>query len=87
MAWVQSQLGQNLKTCNFEELKGTAMYFTFLETSNLFLFGQEVKRVAVCSVYDMPSGIPIGLLHNEGLLLFVLISTVALAKAVILAVC
>jgi len=33
-----------LKTCNFEALEATAMYFTFLETSNLFLFGQERSR-------------------------------------------
>ena len=41
------------------------MYFTFSETSNLFLFWtRKVKRVAVCLVYDMLSFIPIGLLHN-----------------------
>ena len=38
------------------------MYFTFSETSNLFLFGQE--SVAVCSVYNILSGIPICLLHK-----------------------
>ena len=66
-----------LKTCNFEALEVTAIYFTFQETSNLFfIWTREVKSVAVCSVYDMLSGIPIGLIHTEGLLLFVLISTV-----------
>ena len=37
----KSRPGQTSKTCNFEALEVTAMYFTFLETSNLFLFGQE----------------------------------------------
>ena len=36
--------GRNLKICNFEALKVTAMYFTFSETSNLFLFGPERSR-------------------------------------------
>ena len=36
--------GQTLKICNFEALEVTAMYFTFSETSNLFLFGQERSR-------------------------------------------
>ena len=40
----KSQSGQILKTCNFEALEVTAMYCTFLETSNLFLFGQERSR-------------------------------------------
>ena len=40
----KSRPGRTLKTCNFEALKDTAMYFTFLETSNLFLFGQERSR-------------------------------------------
>jgi hypothetical protein len=39
--------GRTLKTCNFEALKVTTMYFTFLEAFNLFLFGQEIKSVAV----------------------------------------
>ena len=41
----KSRPGQTSKTCNFEALEVTAMYFTFLETSNLFLFGQERSRV------------------------------------------
>ena len=40
----KSRPGRNLKTCNFKALEVTAMYFTFLETSNLFLFGQERSR-------------------------------------------
>ena len=36
--------GRTLKICNFEALDVTAMYFTFLETSNLFLYGQERPR-------------------------------------------
>ena len=32
---------KNLKTGNFETLEVTAMYFIFLETSSLYLFGQE----------------------------------------------
>ena len=40
----KSRPGWNLKTCNFEALKVTGMYFTFLETSNLFLFWQERSR-------------------------------------------
>ena len=62
-----------MKTCNFNTLEVTAMYFTFLETSNLFsIWTREVKTVAVCSVYDMLSGIPIGLLHEiaKGLTVF-----------------
>ena len=70
----KSRSSPTLETCNFEALEVTAMYFTFLETSNLFLFGQ-VKSLAVCSVYDMLSGIPIGLLHTKGLLPFVFLST------------
>ena len=34
-----------LRFFNFEALEVTAMYFTFSETSNLFLFGQERSRV------------------------------------------
>ena len=41
----KSQPGRTLHTCNFVALEVTAMYFTFLETSNLFLFGQERSRV------------------------------------------
>ena len=37
--------GRTLKTCNFEALEVTAMYFTFSETSNLFLCRQESSRV------------------------------------------
>ena len=37
--------GQTLKTCNFEVLEVTAMCFTFLDSSNLFLFGLERSRV------------------------------------------
>ena len=37
----KSRSCQTLKTCNFEVLEVTAMYFTFLETSSLYLFGQE----------------------------------------------
>ena len=37
----KSRRSRTLKTGNFEALKVTAMYFTFLETSSLFLFGQE----------------------------------------------
>ena len=37
--------GGTLKTCNFEVLKVTAMYFTLLETSSLYLFGQGRSRV------------------------------------------
>ena len=36
----KSRPGLTLKICNFEALEVTAMYFTFLETSNLFLFEQ-----------------------------------------------
>ena len=32
-------------TCNFGALEVIAMYFTFLETSNPFLFGQESRGV------------------------------------------
>ena len=40
----KSRSSPTLETCNFEALEVTAMYFTFLETSNLFLFGQERSR-------------------------------------------
>ena len=61
----KSRPGRNLKTCNFEGLEVAAMYFTFSETSNLFLYvwTKENKSIAVCSVYNMLSGIPISLLH------------------------
>ena len=36
--------GHALKTCNFEALEGTAMYFTFSETSSFYLFEQERSR-------------------------------------------
>ena len=36
----KSQRSRNLEIGNFEALEVTAMYFTFLVTSNLFLFGQ-----------------------------------------------
>jgi hypothetical protein len=67
-----------LKICSFEALKVTAMYFTFSETSSLSfsIWIRKVKSIAVCSVFDMLSGIQIGLLHIKGLLPFVLISTV-----------
>ena len=39
-----SNPGRTLKTCNFEALENTVMYFTFFETCNLFLFGQERSR-------------------------------------------
>ena len=32
--------GGTLKTCNFEALEVTAMYFTFLKSSNLYIFRQ-----------------------------------------------
>ena len=35
----KSRRSGTLKTGNFEALKVTAMYFTFSETSNLFLYG------------------------------------------------
>ena len=35
----------DLKTFDFEALELTVIYFTFLETSNLFLFGQERSRL------------------------------------------
>ena len=41
----KSRPGRALKTCNFEALEVTAMYFTFSETSNLYLFGKERSRV------------------------------------------
>ena len=41
---LKSRSSRTLETCNFEALKVTAMYFTFSETSNLFLFGQERSR-------------------------------------------
>ena len=35
---------QNLRVCIFEIIKATELYFTFLETSNLYLFrGQAPK--------------------------------------------
>ena len=37
--------GSNPKTGNFEALKVTAMYFTFLESSNLPLFGGKRVRM------------------------------------------
>ena len=37
----KSRPGRTLKACNFEALEVTAMYFTFLETSSLYLFGKE----------------------------------------------
>ena len=37
----KSWLGGTLKTCNFEALEVTAMYFTFSETSNLYLNGTK----------------------------------------------
>ena len=40
----KSRSSRTLETCNFEALEVTAMYFTFSETSNLFLFGQERSR-------------------------------------------
>ena len=40
------------------------MYFTFLETSNLFLFGQEVKSVAAFSIDDILSFRYLGLLMD-----------------------
>ena len=59
---------QNLKTCNFEVLEVTAMYFTFFETSSLYLFWtREIRSVVAFSDYDMLLRIPLGLLHNEGL--------------------
>ena len=36
--------GSNPDHANFEALEVTAMYFTFLKTSNFFLFGQERSR-------------------------------------------
>ena len=61
----KSRPGPTLKIFNFKALEITAMYFTFSETSNLFsIWTREVKSVAVCSVYDMLWGIPIGLLHK-----------------------
>ena len=40
----KSRPGHTLKTCNFEALEVTVMYFTFLETSSLYLFGQGRSR-------------------------------------------
>ena len=40
----KSWRSQTLEIGNFEALEVTAMYFTFLETSNLFLSGQERSR-------------------------------------------
>ena len=40
----KSRPGRTLKTCNFEALKGTAMYFTFLETSSLPFLKQGRSR-------------------------------------------
>ena len=37
----KAQPGRTLKPGNFEALEVKAMYFTFLGTSNLFLFVQE----------------------------------------------
>ena len=37
----KSRSSPTLETCNFKALEVTGMYFAFLETSNLFLFGQE----------------------------------------------
>ena len=36
--------GRTLRTVNFEALEVTATYFTFLETSSHFLFGQEMSE-------------------------------------------
>ena len=41
----KSWRSQTLKIGNFEAVEVTAMYFTFFETSSLFLFGQERSRV------------------------------------------
>ena len=38
---LKSLPSRTLKTFNFEVLEVTAMYLTFLETSSLYLFGQE----------------------------------------------
>ena len=66
---LRNKRQKSLKTCNFEILEVTAMYVTFLETSSLYLFGQERSGayIVASSVYDMLSRIPLGLLHNEGL--------------------
>jgi len=61
---IKVRPGRDLKICNFEALVVTAMYFTFLETSNLFKFVQDRESVAICSFYDMLSVIPIDLLHK-----------------------
>ena len=41
----KSQRSQTLKTGNFEALEVTVMYFTFLETSYLYLFVVGLKRL------------------------------------------
>ena len=40
----KSRRSRTLKIGNFEALEVTAMYFTFSETSSLYLFGQEWSR-------------------------------------------
>ena len=44
----------------------------FWKPLNFSIWTREIKSVAVCSVYDMLSGIPIGLLHKiaKGLTVF-----------------
>ena len=61
---------QTMARLNFEDLK---LWSPWSYSNLLYIFGnlksfsiwtREVKRVAVCSVYDMLSGIPIGLLQK-----------------------
>ena len=51
----KSRRSQTLNIGNFETLEVTAMYFTFLETSSLFLYGQERSRIQlqVQTVFSM----------------------------------
>ena len=56
--------GRTLKTCNFDALEVTAIYFTFLETSNLFYLDKRGQECSYMLIYDMLSGITIGLLNK-----------------------
>ena len=60
----KSRPGQTSKTCNFEALEVTTMYFTFLKPLIFFYLdkrGQELSCMFIC---DILLGILISLLHK-----------------------